>query len=90
MKLVLLLAGPYSSCQKTRHAWQETCFKQNIELDAIDLDNEKGQALAEQLNLKSFPALIHNNKVIAVGHPDKQKAEKIISDLLTSKQLLMK
>lgn len=84
MKLILLLAGPYSSCQKTKQIWQEVCLKHNIDLDTIDLEHEDGQALADQLNLKSFPALIHNNKVIAVGNPDKQTAEKICAELLAT------
>jgi len=82
MKLILLLAGPYSSCQKTQRVWQDVCLNHNIEISILDLEHENGQTLAERLNLKSFPALIHNNKVIAVGNPDKQKAEKIIIDLL--------
>ncbi len=84
MKLVLLLAGPYSSCVKTQQVWQETCVKQNIELEVIDLEHTQGQALADQLNLKSFPALIINKKVIAVGNPDKYKAAKIITALIAS------
>lgn len=84
MKLILVLAGPYSSCQKTQQIWQEECLKQSIELDVFDLEHEHGQTLVDQLNLKSFPALIHNNKVIAVGNPDKQKAKKVIADLLIS------
>jgi len=82
MKLILLLAGSYSSCQKTQLVWQEVCLKHNIEISILDLEHEDGQTLAERLNLKSFPALINNNKVIAVGNPDNQKAEKIIFDLL--------
>ncbi len=81
MKLILLLAGPYSSCVKTQHVWQEACKKQNIELEVIDLEQAQGQTLADQLNLKSFPALIINQKVIAVGNPDKYKAAKIIDRL---------
>ncbi len=84
MELILLLAGPYSSCVKTQQVWQETCVKQNIELEVIDLEHAQGQALADQLNLKSFPALIINQKVIAVGNPDKYKAAKIIAGLIDS------
>ncbi len=84
MKLILLLAGSYSSCVKTQQIWQETCTKQNIELEVIDLEHTQGQTLANQLNLKSFPALILNQKVIAVGNPDKQKAEKIAAGLMAN------
>jgi len=82
MKLILLLAGSYSSCQKTQRVWQEVSLKHNLEISILDLEHKDGQTLAERLNLKSFPALINNNKVIAVGNPDYQKAEKIISDIL--------
>jgi len=81
MKLILLLAGPYSSCINTQQIWQEACVKAGIELDTFDLESAHGRQLAEQLNLKSFPALILNNKVIAVGNPNEQKAAKIISEL---------
>lgn len=81
MQLILLLAGPYSSCMNTEQIWQEACLKTNIELEAFDLESDHGRQLAEQLNLKSFPALILNNKVIAVGNPTEQKAAKIISEL---------
>ncbi len=84
MKLILLLAGPYSSCVKTQQVWQETCTKQNIELEVIDLEHAQGQALADKLNLKSFPALILNQKVIAVGNPDKLKAAKITAGLIVN------
>ena len=83
MKLILLLAGQYSSCEKTQQVWHDRCAKKNIELEVLDLEHEHGQALAAQLNLKSFPALIHKNKVIAVGNPDQQKADEIISNLLS-------
>jgi len=78
---MLLLAGPYSSCMKTQQIWQEACLKANLELEVLDLDSDHGQQLAERLNLKSFPALILNNKVIAVGNPSEQKAAKISSEL---------
>ncbi len=81
MKLTLLLAGPYSSCEDTRQIWHEECLKHQLELEVIYLEDENGQELAREINLKSFPALIVDEKVIAVGHPDKHAAEKIIKRL---------
>ncbi|MDH5394751.1 MAG: hypothetical protein OEW97_00610 [Gammaproteobacteria bacterium] len=82
MKLTLILAGPYNSCIATKDVWQQSCTKHNIDIEVTDLDDKKGQAITADLELKSFPALIYNNKVIAVGHPDIQTADKIISDLV--------
>lgn len=81
MKLTLILAGPYSSCVNTQQIWQKECSKHLIELNVLYFEDENGQDLAKQLNLKSFPALIADTIVIAVGHPDIHTAEKIIADL---------
>lgn len=81
MKLILVIAGRYSSCQVSKQIWQNECLKHNIEIDVLDLENENGQIFATQFNLKSFPALIMGKKIIAVGHPDTETAEKIITSL---------
>lgn len=81
MKLILILAGPYSSCMSTQQIWQDACLTHQIKLEIFNLEDEKGQAIAKQYALKSFPALIVDEKITAVGHPDKQTAEKIIADL---------
>ena len=78
MKAILILAGPYSSCRATQNIWQDSCSKYNIEFETYDLSNSIGKELAEKFNIKSFPALIANDKVVAVGHPDEQTAEKLI------------
>lgn len=82
MKSILILAGRYSSCMSTQEIWQNACQKYNIELEIMDLEHDDGQVTAKQYDLKSFPALIVDEKITAVGHPDKQTAEKIIADLI--------
>lgn len=78
MKAVLILAGPYSSCLATRDIWKSICMKNNIEFEMYDLTNNTGKEIAQKLNIKSFPALIINNKVVAVGHPNEKSAENVI------------
>ena len=81
MKAILILAGPYSSCKATELIWQEACRTENIELETIDLNHKEGQELSSKLSVKSFPALIINNKIVAVGNPDKKDALKIIKSI---------
>lgn len=81
MNAILILAGSFSSCHSSELIWKEVCDKYNIKLEIYDLSNETAQRYSTELNLKSFPAFIINNKVLAVGHPNKQTAEKIMSDL---------
>jgi len=81
METTLLLTDHHSSCSNTQQVWLEACSKKEINLTVIYFTDSNGQSLAKKLNLKSFPALIHNNKVVAVGHPNQQKAEEIIMSL---------
>lgn len=77
MDAILILAGPYSSCNETQRIWEKLCVDKGIKLTVFDLTNEDGKNLANKLNIKSFPALIIDNKVIAVGHPNEETAKNV-------------
>ena len=81
MKAILILAGPYSSCNATQLIWEKLCSDKGIKIEIFNLKNKNGQEFAANLNIKSFPALIIDNKVVAVGHPNEQTAEKVIQSL---------
>lgn len=82
MKFQLILAGPYTSCQHTHQIWGKACDDRDLKLEIINLDSETGQTLEKDLNIKSFPALIVDGQVKAVGHPDAASAAELISKLL--------
>lgn len=82
MKLTLILAGPYTSCSTTREIWSNACLAQKIEIEIFNLEDEEGEKKASQYNLKTFPALIYEHTIIAVGHPSKENAFEIISRLV--------
>lgn len=82
MKLTLILAGPYTSCTATRDIWSEVCHARKIEIEIFNLGEKEGENKASQYNLKTFPALIHDHTVIAVGHPSKEDAFEIITNLV--------
>ncbi|MDH5368396.1 MAG: thioredoxin family protein [Gammaproteobacteria bacterium] len=81
MKAILILAGPYSSCKATQIVWEKLCGDKGIKIEVFNLKNKNGQEIAANLNIKSFPALIIDNKVVAVGHPNEKSAEKVIQSL---------
>lgn len=81
MKAILILAGPYSSCLATKNIWQDVCLKYNVDFELYDLTDDTGKEIAKKIGTKSYPALIVNNKVVAVGHPSEESAEKVIHGL---------
>lgn len=81
MKAILILAGSYSSSNATELVWKEACKTRDIDIETFDLTHKEGKDLSSQLSIKSFPALIINNKVVAVGHPNEKDALKIIQSI---------
>ena len=77
MKAILILAGPYSSSNATKIIWEEACMSKNMELETFDITHQEGLELSNELNIKSFPALVINHKIVAVGHPNEKNALKI-------------
>ncbi len=81
MKLQLLIAGQYPTCLEAKDIWQNVCNQNGLSLEIIELDDKQGQALIDKLNIKSFPVLIADSKVRAVGRPDPGIAQDIIRTL---------
>ncbi|MDZ7660860.1 thioredoxin family protein [Thiohalophilus sp.] len=84
MKLQLLIAGQLPSCLEARDVWQSVCEQQGLELELIEVEDEQGQELIDRLGIKSFPVLLANGKIRAVGRPDPQHAANILQQLLIS------
>ena len=78
MKAILLFTGQDSSNSETELIWNEACENKGITLTTLDSTHNDGQKLSSKLNIKSYPALIIDNKIIAVGHPDKQNAKTVL------------
>ncbi|MCW9024311.1 MAG: thioredoxin family protein [Gammaproteobacteria bacterium] len=78
MDIQLVLTRLSSRCQETETVWQSICDELGFSLHSFDIDSAVGQKLIDELGIMTFPALIVNNKVVAVGRPDKEAALKIL------------
>jgi hypothetical protein len=85
MKLQLILAGPYTSCAKTRQVWQSACEKHHLGLEVMGLEHTEGKALADRLDINTFPALVVDGKIKAIGHPDEHSASRLVALLTDSR-----
>ena len=82
MKLQLILTDNCTTCTRTITTWRELSESYGAEFEVLEHSTEKGTELAKQHDLKVFPVLLVDNKVIAVGSPDKERAKAIIDKLL--------
>ncbi|MDH5570878.1 MAG: thioredoxin family protein [Gammaproteobacteria bacterium] len=84
MNIQLVLARNTPHGQHTEKIWQTVCTKNSLELQVHDIETQQAQTLIEQINIKTFPALIVDKKIIAVGNPDHKTAERIFQSLISS------
>ena len=82
MQLQLILAGTYDTCKDTQKVWETVCNEHQLSLETFDIEKPEGEKLASQLAIKSFPALVVDGKIKAVGHPDIDKARAMIKAML--------
>ena len=83
MKIQLILARNTTPGQHTEEVWQSVCNESATSLLVHDIESLEAQTLIEKINIKTFPALLANEKIIAVGNPDHQTASHIIQSLLS-------
>ena len=61
--------------------WRDACKDSGDTLEIVNTDNTKYRALVEQLQLNTFPALLKDNRVLAVGIPTRDNARKLLTEL---------
>ena len=84
MNLCLILDTNLAS-QKAETIWREACEDNGDTLEIVNTENTKYQPLVEQLHLNSFPALVQDNRVLAVGIPTAESATKLLTELTTAR-----
>lgn len=85
MNLCLILDANPSSRQ-AEAIWRDACEGSGDTLEVVNTENTKYQPLVEQLHLNSFPALVQNQRVLAVGIPTLENAKKLLNQLTTSQR----
>ena len=78
MKIQLIITGQTELSRVTKSIWQTICDEQGLSLEVADSETPLGQSLVEELALRTLPALVVNDKVVAVGQPDENSAKKIL------------
>ena len=80
MDLCLILDGnPASS--NAESIWRDACQHSGNTLEVLKPDDPEYQTVLEQLKLNTFPALVQDNRVLAVGIPTAETARQLLMGL---------
>lgn len=84
MNLCLILGTKLAS-HDAKIIWRDASQNSGVTLEVVKPDNAQYQALIEQLHLNTFPALVLDNRVLAVGIPTAESARKFLMELATAR-----
>ena len=79
-----LILGTKPASHDAEIIWRDACQNSGVTLEIVKSDNAQYQALIEQLRLNTFPALLQDNRVLAVGIPTPESARKLLTELNTA------
>ena len=83
MDLCLILDGNPASSE-AESIWRDACQQGGHKLDVLKPDDSKYQNVLEQLKLNTFPALVLDKRVLAVGIPTAETATSLLMNLAES------
>ena len=84
MYLQLIILESKLSSEGARNVWHDVCQARGLDLEVVDASKEEGVKLTKSLSLSTFPALIVDGLIKAIGIPDKQIAGKVLDDILSN------
>ncbi len=78
MKVQLLVSSAYDACRQAEAVWSRVTTEQNAVLEVLDIDGSQGRHLAEQLALKTLPAVLIDGHLTAVGVQSEAEARGLL------------
>jgi len=82
MKLHLILADHCDTCTETERVWAAACRELGLDFQVLLTQEPEGADIAAQLNLRTFPALLVDGRIRAVGAPTPETARETLLSLM--------
>ena len=77
--VTLLVSSSCSACPSAKSLWKGLRVKYSFSYREIDISTPNGQELAERHSIRATPATIINGRLVFIGVPPRQSAEKAIA-----------
>ena len=78
MGAVLLVLQDCGACARAEATWRRVFEKHGTGLEVLGVDAEPGAQLARRLRVTTFPALVIDDDVVAVGVPSPEAAWEVL------------
>lgn len=81
MNRLRLILSDTDANAPARDVWQKACDDAGYALEILLASDAAARELSERLSLNLYPALLQGDRIIAVGSPDRDTAQRILADL---------
>ena len=79
MKVQLLVSESCVPCHQAEKVWRQVAAERGLDFSVVSLDQPEGRSLATRLQLKTIPALLVDEVLVAIGVQSLDEARALIS-----------
>ncbi|HEX7045806.1 MAG TPA: thioredoxin family protein [Burkholderiales bacterium] len=84
MELQLFVLPSFAPCLEAERVWREIAAEAGVELAVIDIDSERGRAMASRLGLAMVPAIAVDGRLVALGVQTLDEARGVLADAVSA------
>jgi len=79
VKVQLLVSESCVPCDQAAKVWRKVAAERGLDFSVVSLDQPEGRTLAARLQLKTIPALLVDNALVAIGVQSLDEARALVS-----------
>ena len=79
VKVQLLVSESCVPCHQAEKVWRQVAAERGLDFSVVSLDQPEGQTLAARLQLKTIPALLIDDALVAIGVQTLDEARTLMS-----------
>lgn len=79
-KVQLLVSEWCTPCRAAEAVWQQVAARRDVDFEVLDMAQPEARAVAQQHALRSVPAVVINNRLMAVGVQTLDQALALVAD----------
>ncbi|HYA37895.1 MAG TPA: thioredoxin family protein [Candidatus Methylomirabilis sp.] len=79
MKVQLLVSESCVPCDQAAKVWRQVAAERGLDFSVVSLDQPEGRTLAARLQLKTIPALLVDNSLVAIGVQSLDEARALVA-----------
>ena len=79
MRVQLVVSDSCNPCDQAEAVWRVVAAERELDFSVVNLGRPEGQQLAQRLRLRTVPALVIDDKLVAIGVQSPVEARALVA-----------